>query len=69
MPRNTFGPKRHETRGGWDEWHNMEIHHLYSSRNISLIKSTRMRCAGLIARMYTVLVWKPEDKIPFRGQT
>ena len=50
--------------------HNEELNDLYSSPNIvRVIKSRRMRCAGHVARMgemgvYRVLVGKPEGRRP-----
>jgi hypothetical protein len=47
-----------------------ELHNLYSSPNIRVIKLRRMRWTGHVARMgkrrnvYTVLVGRPEGKIP-----
>jgi hypothetical protein len=50
--RRTFGPKRGEVTGGWRKLHNEELHNLYSSASIiRIIKSRRMRWAGLVARM------------------
>ena len=53
--------------------HNEELKGLYSSPNIvRVIKSRRMRCAGIVARVgegrgvYRVLVGKPEGKSPLR---
>jgi len=43
MFENVFGPKRDEVTGKQNKLHNKEIHHPYSSPNIQLIKSTRMR--------------------------
>jgi hypothetical protein len=61
-------------RGEVTEWrrlHNEELHDLYSSPNIiRLIKSRRMRWAGLVDCMgerrgtYTVLVGKPDGRKP-----
>jgi hypothetical protein len=63
--RRIFGPKREED-GSWRKLHNDELHSLYSSRNIvRVIKSSRMRWAGHVARMgegrgiYRVLVGRP----------
>jgi hypothetical protein len=48
--RRICGPKRDEVNGGWRKPHNEELHNLYSSTNImKMIKSRRMRWAGLVA--------------------
>jgi hypothetical protein len=64
-----FGPKRDEVTGGWRKLHSEELHNLYTSPSIiRMIKSRRMRWAGLVARMgekrngYRILVGKPEGK-------
>jgi hypothetical protein len=69
--RGIFGPKRDEVTGEWRKLHNEELRDLYSSPNIiRIIKSTRMRWAGLVAGMgekrnaYRLLVGKPEGKRP-----
>jgi hypothetical protein len=69
--RRIFGPKRDEVTGEWRKLHIEELHDLYSSPSIiRIIKSRRMRWAGLVARMgekrnaYRLLVGKPEGKRP-----
>jgi hypothetical protein len=50
--RRIFGTKRCEVTGGWRKLHNEELHNLFSSLNvIRMIRSRRMRWAGLVARM------------------
>ena len=69
--KRIFGLKRSEVTVEWRKLHNEELDDLYFSPNIvRVIKSTRMRCVGHVARMgegrgvYGVLVWKPEGKRP-----
>ena len=69
--RRVFGPKRDEVTQEWRKLHNDELNDLYCSLNIVwVIKSSRMRWAGHVARMgerrdvYMVLVGKPEGKRP-----
>jgi hypothetical protein len=57
--------------GGWRKLRNEELHNLYSSPNIiRMIKSRRIRWAGLVARkgekrnIYRILVGKREGKKP-----
>jgi hypothetical protein len=71
VSRRIFGPKRNEVTGEWRNLHNEELHDLYSSPTIApVIKSTRMRWTGHVARVgewrgvYRVLVGKPEGKRP-----
>ena len=66
-----FGPKRGEITGEWRRLHNEELYALYSTPNIMrVIKSRRLRWAGLVARMEKrrvacrALVGKPEGKRP-----
>jgi hypothetical protein len=47
----TFGPKRDEIIEGWRKLHNEELHNLYSSPNIRMIKSRMIRWAGHAAHM------------------
>jgi hypothetical protein len=41
--RRIFGPKREEVAGNWRRLHNEELHNSYSSPDIMVIKSRRMR--------------------------
>jgi hypothetical protein len=60
--RRIFGPKRDEVTGEWRRLHNEEHNDLYTSPNIWVINSRRMRWAGHVERMeartgaYKVLV-------------
>jgi hypothetical protein len=62
--RRIFGPKRDEVR----KLHNEELHSLYSSPSIRVMKARRMRWAGHVARMgevrgtYNILVGKPDGR-------
>jgi hypothetical protein len=67
--RRIFGPKKDEVLGEWKRLHNKELYALYSSPNIRVIKSRRLRWAGHVARMerrgaYRDLVEKPEGRRP-----
>jgi hypothetical protein len=68
--RRVFGSKRDEVTGGW-----RKLHDLYSSLSIiRIIRSSRMRWAGHVARMrerrnaYRLLVGTPEGKRPLGRQ-
>jgi hypothetical protein len=64
-----FGPKREED-GSLRKMHNDELHSLFSSPNVRVIKSRRMRWVGHVTHMgegrgvYRVLVGRPEGKRP-----
>ena len=66
--RRIFGPKRDEVTREWRKLHNEELNDLYSSPNIRVVKSGRMRWTGHVAPMgerrgvYRVLVGKREGK-------
>jgi hypothetical protein len=67
--RMIFGPKRNKIKGKWKKPFNEELNGLYSSPDIRMIKSRRMRWAGYVAHMersgaYRGLVGKPEGKRP-----
>jgi hypothetical protein len=69
--RRVFGPKRDEVTGEWRKLNNEELNDLYFLPNIvRLVKSSRLRWAGHVARMgedrevHRVLVGKPEGKRP-----
>jgi len=47
--RRTFVPKWQEVTGEWRKLYSDELHGLYSSPNIRVIKSRRMRWVGRIA--------------------
>jgi hypothetical protein len=50
--RRIFGPRRDEVTGEWRRLHNEELNDVYSSPNIVwVIKASRMRWAGHVARM------------------
>jgi hypothetical protein len=68
--RKIFGPKRDEVTGEWRRLHNDEFNDLYSSPNIRVIKSRRMRWAGHVALLgekrgaCRILVGRAEGRRP-----
>jgi hypothetical protein len=64
--RRTFGPKRKEVAGGWRRLHNEELHNLFTSPNIKVIKSRNEMhgtCSTHEMRdAYNIFVGKPEGK-------
>jgi len=71
MLRRIFGLKRDEVTREWRKLHTEELNNLYSSPNIvRVIKSTRMRWVGHVARMgrgevYTGVWWgKLREEVP-----
>jgi hypothetical protein len=53
VQKRIFGLKRVEVMGRWTKLHNEELHNLYSSLNIQMIKP-RMKWVGYIACMGAV---------------
>jgi hypothetical protein len=41
--RRIFGPKRVQVAGGWRRLHNEELHDMYTSQNIRMIKLKRVK--------------------------
>jgi hypothetical protein len=39
--RRTFGPKRGEVAEGWGRLHNEELHNLYDSADIIMVKKSK----------------------------
>lgn len=66
--RKIFTHKREEVTGGWGKFHSEELHNLYSSPNIMMIKWRRIRQAGHVAHVgekryaYVVLLGNPEAR-------
>jgi len=66
--RNIFGSGRKEVTGDWRKLYNVDVHDLYLSPNIMIIKLRWMRWAGHVACMgekrnaHRVLVGKSEGK-------
>jgi hypothetical protein len=63
-----FGRKRDEVMGDRRKLHNEELHNLYSSPKITMIKFMRIRWAGQVAQMgekrnaYRILMGNSEGK-------
>jgi len=49
--RKIDGPKRDEMTGEWRRIHSEELHGLYDSPDVKIMKSRRLRWAGHVARM------------------
>jgi hypothetical protein len=68
--RKTFGSKKEEVIGDWRRLHNEELHDLYTSQNIRVTNSRKMRWAEHVERRerkrhaYNIFVTKPERKRP-----
>jgi hypothetical protein len=68
--KRIFEPKRTEVTGGWRTLHNEELHSLFSTNIIGMIKSRRMRWVGHIVYMgeiryaHNILVGRPEGMRP-----
>jgi hypothetical protein len=69
--RRIFEPCKDEVTGGLRRLHNKEYHNLYPSPSTTgTMKSSRMKCAGHVARIgvkrntYRLLVEHPEGKRP-----
>jgi hypothetical protein len=73
--RKTLGPTGDEKTGEWKRVHNKGLYNLYSSLNIWVIKSRRIRLVRHVAHTgkrrgaYRILVGKPEGKIPLGKAT
>ena len=69
--RRIFGPKR-DANGEWRRFHNEELHSLYRSPNVRVIKSRRLRWAGHVARIeedgsaFKILIGKRTGRRPLR---
>jgi hypothetical protein len=70
--RGMFGPKKDEVTWDWRKLHIEELHNLYASPNIiRMIKSRRMRWAGLVAHiersgMHMGFCWGSQKERPAR---
>jgi hypothetical protein len=66
--RRIYGAKKEEVAGGSRRLHSQELHNLYISPNIRVLKSRRMRWAEYVAWMGEIrktnkmLVGKPKGK-------
>jgi hypothetical protein len=62
-----FGPKREEETRGWSKFHGKDLHNLYLSQNIRVIKFKRMRWMGpeRDEKCIKILVGISEEKRPF----
>jgi hypothetical protein len=65
--RTIFRSERDEATGGWLKLHNGKLHNSYYSSDVRMVKSSRVRWVGHVARMGEktnayVLAGKPEGK-------
>jgi hypothetical protein len=66
--RRMFGPKSEEAMGGWRKLYKEELHNFYTSQNITVIKSWRMKSEEHVAcikerrNLCKILVRKPEER-------
>ena len=69
--RKTVGSEKDEVTGKWRRIHNEKLHDLYCSpHTILVIKSRRMRLAGDVGQVRTiVLMKKPKENRPLEEQS
>jgi len=70
--RKIFGLKRERVTADWRRLQGVEIHNLYVSQNLRVIRSRRRKWEGYMVGLgerrglYSVMVGKPEGKRPLR---
>jgi hypothetical protein len=72
--RRIVGSKRKEVVGGWRRLHSEDLHNLYTSPNVRVFKSRRIRtgnvaCVGGKRNAYKIFIRKLEGKRLLRRQT